>query len=248
MESYYQVYQSLPENRKIMYPLIILFIFLFLSRILINLNHIFSLLISVLIVMWLITNDAFNQVERVAEESEQTNYLQGILQIDSYDTINDDHIVRPPVFGYHLDKDYKITDFYYRLRDYANFNISSYKKSMFNSNNLLGLEEFVNHLDHSIKNPQQILEQAEVEFRDALNNLHSLIYSIPSTKLTNYTFNNALKKLEFLLIQHLDNIKNLAKLKFDTCQLNCDSKPIHDYHAYNNDNKSKGYSQHFSVY
>ena len=248
MDKYYELYHSLPSNRKIMYPLIMLFIFLFFSRLFINLNHIFSLLFTVIIIAWIMTGDSFNQLHEATKESVQKDYLDGMIYADNYDSINDDHIIRPPIFGSHLVDDPKIMDYYYRLKDYANYNLPSYRKSLLNSNNLLGIENFINHLDHAIKKPHQLLEQAETEYKEALNNMHSVIYSIPSTRFTNYTFNNSLQNLELILIQHLDNIKNLAKLKFDVCEISTESKPIHDYFAEPNDQKSKGYSMNFSMY
>ena len=162
--------------------------------------------------------------------------------------LNDDFIIRPPVYGSYLENDIALVDFYERLSDYSNYNLPSYRKSLLNTNNLLGIEHFVNHSDYSVKSPHQYLEQAEIEYKEALNNMHSLIYSIPTTYITHYTFNNSMQKLEHLLIQHLDNIKNLAKRQFDQCDLNIYSKPIHDYFATPNDQKDKGYSMNFSLY
>lgn len=235
-------------NRKLFYIALSIFLFIFLSKFIFHISHLFALLVIVIIVGWLLTSDSLFQKNVLESQAAKITHLNNLLYIDSYGTINDDFIIRPPVYGSYLENDIALVDFYERLSDYSNYNLPSYRKSLLNTNNLLGIEHFVNHSDYSVKSPHQYLEQAEIEYKEALNNMHSLIYSIPTTYITHYTFNNSMQKLEHLLIQHLDNIKNLAKRQFDQCDLNIYSKPIHDYFATPNDQKDKGYSMNFSLY
>jgi len=245
MESFYHTYQSMPNNRKIFYTFLTFAVFLFFSQ---RINHIFALVIVIIVIGWVFSSDTFHQENILSFENEKLDFLNSLLYTDSYATINDDFNIKPPDYGSHLDKDNQIVDFYYHLRDYFNYNQTAFRKSLLNTNILLGIENFINHLDYAPKNIHEYLESAELEYKEALNNMHTVIFNIPSTRITNYTFNNSLKNLEYLLIQHLDNIKNLVKKKFDTCEISNTSKPIHDYYADPNDQKSKGYSMNYSLY
>jgi len=235
-------------NRNFFYIAISIFLFIFLTKFIFHISHLFALLVIAIVLGWVIYNDNWHQTVSDEGRAEMIKHLNDLLYTDSYTTINDDFIVRPPVYGSYLENDMALVNFYERLSDYSNYNLPSYRKSLLNANNLLGIEHFVNHSDYSVKSLHQYLEQAEVEYKEALNNMHSLIYSIPTTYITHYTFNNSMQKLEHLLIQHLDNIKNLAKRQFDQCDLNIHSKPIHDYFAAPNDQTEKGYSMNFSLY
>jgi len=242
------MYESMPMNRRVFYISLIIFLFIFLSKFCFSISHVFALLVIVIIVGWLMLGDVWFQSVLTANEAEKIEHLNALLFTDSYGNINDEFIIRPPVYGSYLEKDIGLVNFYYELNDYANYSLTSFRKSLLNTNNLLGIEHFVNHSDYTAKTPYQYLEQAETEYKEALNNMHTLIYSLPSTHITYYTFNNSLQKLEHLLIQHLDNIKNLAKRAFDHCDLNIHSKPVHDYYAAPNDRKDKGYSMNYSMY
>jgi hypothetical protein len=166
LDKYYNLYQSLSSGRKLFYLLVVLFIFLFLSKLLINLNHLFSLILVVIVLGWLMTNDASQQSIEHDKDKVQQDYIRSIFYIDSYDLINDDHLVRPMIFGYHLDKDPKLVDFLFKIQDYGNYNLPSFRKCILNANNILGLEDFINHLDYSPKKAAQIFEQADVEYRE----------------------------------------------------------------------------------
>jgi len=248
MDHYYQIYQSLPMNRKLFYISLLIFSFIFLSKFIFHIGHIFALLVTLLIMAWLITGDSWFQNLQLTDANDKLTFLNNFLSTDSYGMIGDDFGIQPPLFGSYLDKDPTIIDFYFTLSDYSNYNLPSFRKSLLYTNNLLGIENFVNHTDYAVKKPQEYLDQAETAYKEALNNMHSLIFSLPSTTITYYTFNNSLQKLEHLLIQHLDNVKNLAKRQFDQCDLNIDSKPIHDYFASPDDRKEKGYSMNYSMY
>jgi len=248
MQHYYQAYRAMPNNRKVFYLALIFFLFVFFVKSFIDVNHIFALMIVLVAVGLFLSSDLAIQAENENVENEKLHFMNSLLYTDSYSEINDEFYIRPPVYESYLDRDNQIIEFYYRLRDYANYNLPSFRKSLMNTNTLLGIENFVNNLDYAPKKPVQYYEQAKIEYREALNNLHTLIYSIPSTRITNYTFNNSLKNLEFLLMQHLDNIKNLAKLHFDQCEMSVNSQPIHDYTANPNDTNSKGYNMNYSMY
>ena len=89
-----------------------------------------------------------------------------------------------------LELDPKIVDFYYKNRWYIDYNLTSYRKSLEASNNLLRITH--NLKNNLMRDPEQLYENAYIEYKEALNNLHSSIYKMISQTVNDDIFNDNL--------------------------------------------------------
>ncbi len=106
----------------------------------------------------------------------------------------------------YLSMDPKIIDFYYNLKDYIDFNLSAYRKSLESTNNLLNIEY---DMQNFIRYPAQLFDTALLEYKEALNNLQSVIYKLPSNIVSNERFNDSLLQLKQLLNVHLNKLSTI---------------------------------------
>lgn len=245
IRDFYAVFQSLNNERQLFYIVGVCWIFyiFYMS------NPTFALLLAVVVGGWMLSGDA-GMMEAIGDlENEKLDFLNGLLYLDSYNLVGEDYQVKPPgIDGSYLNKDSDLIDLFYQFRDYANYNLPSYRMALVQSNALLGIEEFISGTDYCKKKPHEWVEHAEMTFREVMNQIHTFVYSLPTTRVQNYLKERFSKSVELVLMQHFDNIKNWAKKKFDNSEINIESSPIHDYYARPNDTGSKEYSRHYSIY
>lgn len=106
----------------------------------------------------------------------------------------------------------ELVNFYYKNRDYIDYNLSSYRKSLENTNNLLKLEFDMNQV---VKYPEQLFQNGLIQYRESLNNFHSIIYKLPSDTFSNYRLDDDLKELQKLLNRRLKNMTKIINNKND---------------------------------
>lgn len=145
----------------------------------------------------------------------------------------------------YLSMDTEIIDFYYDNRFYINDNLTAYRKSLENANNLLRLRYEVD--ENLMREPEQLYRTALMEKRESLNNFHSLVYKLVSHDVNNQIFYNNMEKLKLLLNDNLKYIQNRLK-QYNCNQLNIWSIPNIDAIGDENDMNDKYYSDHFSFY
>lgn len=145
----------------------------------------------------------------------------------------------------YLSMDPDIIDFYYDNRFYINDNLTSYRKSLENANNLLRLRFEID--ENLMRDPEQLYRTALMEKKESLNNFHSLVYKLVSHDVNNQIFYNNLEKLKLLLDNNLNYIKFRLK-RYNNNQLTIWSIPNIDAIGDENDMKDVYYSKHFSFY
>ena len=148
-----------------------------------------------------------------------------------------------------MNNDRDIVNIYYAYRDYGNYNTPSFRKSLINANTLLGIEVLVNKLATCNSHLNDYVKFAETEYKDALNNMHSLIHNLSATTVgQQYLFNNGLKNLKRILLKRFDNIKRKIDLLLLSRDIKTDNPPTDDYETLIDDTHSVGYNPHFSLF
>ena len=105
---------------------------------------------------------------------------------------------------FHMDAD--LIDFVDEIKEYRNYNEGSFIKMVKAIDNLLRIES---DLEKGLDQPSYFYDIATDLQKAALNSLHSVIHSLPSTDATNTKHQKAMKKLHKLLSVHLGIINKL---------------------------------------
>lgn len=140
----------------------------------------------------------------------------------------------------------ELVDFYYNIQYYIDYNLTAYRKSLENTNNLLRYE--YNLSQNLMKDPEQMYENGRLEYQQALNNLHSAIYKMISHRVNNDLFNDNLTTLKYLLTKHLDKMKKVIKCGYNLYNLNIWSLPYPSNLDCASDLNDKYYSPNFSFF
>jgi len=147
----------------------------------------------------------------------------------------------------YLEMDPTLINFYYDNKWYIDYNLTAYRKSLESVNNLLRLE--YNLEDNLMKYPEQLYENAYIEYKEALNNLHSSIYKMISHQVNNDIFNDNLEILKNILRKHIENIqKSVIKCGYNLYNINIWSIINPTNIECKNDIKTKEYSPHYSFF
>jgi hypothetical protein len=147
----------------------------------------------------------------------------------------------------YLELDHEIVNFYYENRWYINDNLRSYRKSLKATNNLLRIKYNLN--ENLMIYPENLYKNAYIEYKEALNELHSSIYKMTSHRINNEIFNDNLKKLERILKKHIDEIqKKIIKCGYNKYDINIWSIINPTNIEKENDIKTKNYSPHYSFF
>lgn len=147
----------------------------------------------------------------------------------------------------YLSADKDLINFYYDNKWYIDYNLTAYRKSLQATNNLLRLE--YNLKDNLMLYPEQLYENAYMEYKEALNNLHSSIYKMISHQVNNDIFNDNLEILKTLLRKHIENIQQgVIKCGYNLYNINIWSIINPTNIEYKDDTKTKGYSPHYSFF
>lgn len=145
-----------------------------------------------------------------------------------------------------LEYDPKIIDFFYRIRYYVDDNLTSFRKSLEACNNVLRYSWNLNQ--NLMKYPEQLYKNAYFEYKQALNELHSVIYKLTSQEVNNDIYNDNLLELKSLLDKHMKKIKNVIKCDYNTYDINIYSLINPSNIEMADDTKDKYYSPHFSFF
>ena len=147
----------------------------------------------------------------------------------------------------YLEMDPKIIDFYYDNRWYIDYNLSAYRKSLVSTNNFLSI--MYEMKEKLMLYPEQLYRNAFIEYKEALNNLHSAIYKMTSHHINNNIFNDNLKILKKILKSHLFDLKNnVIKKNYNDFDINIWSIINPSNIELEDDTKSINYSPHYSFF
>lgn len=187
--------------------------------------------ISIIILFLYISNKNIN------EENRKIEFLNGIIYNKYEEPFETESYL-------HMDSD--IVNFYYRIRYYIDENLTAYRKSLEHTNNLLRI--YYNLKYNLTREPEQLFENAYLEYKEALNNLHSSIYKMISQRVNDDLFNDNLTTLKYLLSKNIKNMKKIIKCDYNLYNLNIWSLPNPSNIECESDIKDKNYSPHYSFY
>ena len=139
-ENIYSIISTIPNNKKIIYIFISFGIVLFITKYDVRLNLILGLLLSVIVIYYLISKDS-TLIENFIESKElQLKFLNDLLfyEKDKYvnSVINDDFNINPPFEQSYLYLNPLIVEFYYNVREYSQYNLSNYIRSLHKINEI----------------------------------------------------------------------------------------------------------------
>jgi len=147
----------------------------------------------------------------------------------------------------YLEMDQSIIDFYYKNKWYVDYNLTAFRKSLQATNNLLRLSYNLQY--NLMRDPEQLYRNAYMEYKEALNNLHSSIYKMISDQVNNDVFNDNLTTLESLLKKHIKTLqKNVIKCGYNLYDINIWSFINPKNIELEDDTKTKNYSPHYSFF
>ena len=191
------------------YIIIILCIVLLSEYIPWSYKHIIGLVISIIVIYYI-------------NEGHRSTYIDKLKTTEIYM----EHITPKPLFFYY---DANLIEFAYNMLEYKKYNKFAYEKMIKSIDNFLELMKDVSN--PSIINCTETYQVAVDMKMSALNELHSLIHSIPldgqlivQTKLI-----NAIKTLQLYLQRHLDVMINLCNNKTREKGWNSQTKLIDKY-------------------
>jgi hypothetical protein len=142
-----------------------------------------------------------------------------------------------------------IVEFFYNIRNYSQYNISSYVNSLLHTNNVIGID-YQSRI--GLYNKYDNYEVAITESKKALNELNSIIYNLPSSLISYNKFKDSIKILHGLLNQHLRKISILFKNTNKLEDINIEKMPDNFYDSNffisSDDTKTKEYISTFNMY
>jgi len=247
----FTLFDRLPKKYLLIYILIIFLIFNFISRFNIRLNELFALFISIIVIYYLMEKDYTSFILFANTKKRQLKFLHKLM-FDNNDwiTITNNYFIAKPFNS--PEKSYLylnplIIQFFYNIKNYSSFNISSFVNSLFHCNNIIGIEyEISIGLNRDYLN----YENAIYEKDNALNELSSVIYNLPNAELNKYK--DAIKILQSLLLSHIYNISELIKNKNKLNEITVETMPDDSYETNFkikcDDTHTLGYMSVFNLY
>jgi hypothetical protein len=169
-----------------------------------------------------------------------------------YDFAKENNIIIKPVDS--IQKSYLylnplLVELFYNLREYSQYNISSYTNALIHCNNVIGLEyQSKIGLDRKYYN----YDMAVDECRKALNEINAIIYNLPSTIVSYTKFNESIRILHGILNKHIYNMGQIFKNENKGKDLNLYTMPDNFYDEYfkiaPNNTFEKDYISTYNVY
>jgi hypothetical protein len=142
-----------------------------------------------------------------------------------------------------------LVEFFYNIREYSQYNISSFVNCLLHCNNVIGFDYQAKiGLSYSYDNYQTAI----LEIKKALNELNSVIYSLPSSLAGYNKFKDSVNILHGILNQHLIDMSIIFKNNNKLSEMNINSMPDNFYDSNfvinPNDMKTRDYISVFNVY
>lgn len=116
-----------------------------------------------------------------------------------------------------------LANFLYDIKDYALDNYDAFCQMVISVNNLLMIE-YESYI--GLRYIGDNVDEAKMQMNNALNNLHSIIYSLPSTSISNEKFTHNMRLFQRLLYSHYMDIKDNARKAYLERPLTKETKPI----------------------
>ena len=213
------------NNKNILYYLFfIIVIFLFIDKIKISLNHIFSLIITMVLIYYLLNHNLNNQKNYYSTKNKQINFLNKFLinnQVELNYNLDNKLYTKKYLSYFYLDP--FLVDFLYSIKELVNYNSKNYGQVLLNCNNILNIK---NDTELGLNNIEQNYQTAILEKKKALNSLESMIISIPNNSVFDKKLENAVNSLELILNKHINFILKIIKINQIDKDYNINNIPL----------------------
>lgn len=186
----YTILENIDNRHLFVYIIIILFSIFYFKRFSIGINIIIALFFGLAVINYL------------NEKNTVSNEIEDIQQETKLDAI------KPDPVKLRERKDTDIIDYIFSIQDLYEYNPEAYEEMIDNINNFLTVHDIIFKGTIYCDDYYQI---ADSKKNNALNALHSIIYSLPNSRIVNEKFNRAHKRLETILNKHLNEL-------YDQCQ------------------------------
>jgi len=248
----YQLINTLPNEYIVIYIFIVFLLYNFILRFNISSGHIYSLLITIIIMYFIINNNYFNFMNYTIQKSTDLKFLHKLMydNKDNFISSNSVNFFLTPIKPYEISYLYlnpALIQVFISIKDISSLNISSYVDSLYHSNNVIGIDH-----QSSIGLNRDYLNYntAVLEKNKALNSLNSAIYNLPESYVPKYM--KAIKILHGLLNEHLNSIGNYFKNINKLNGLKVDNVPD-DFYDINfiispDDTKTRDYISTYNMY
>jgi len=249
----YEILTKLPKSNIIIYIFIVFCIYNFISRFEIRLNELLSYVVCLVVVYLLANKDYKEFINYTSIKKDQINFINKLI----FNGKVWDYVKKSNIFIESLnlrEKSYlylnpAIVEFFYNLRLFSKYNISSYVNSIIHCNNIIKIDyETKLGLNNDYYNFQVALD----EKKKALNELNSLIYNLPSTYVSYNNFNDSIKILQSLLNKPISDMAILLININKTKEINITSKPDNffqeNYYISDDNTKTRDYISTFDMY
>ena len=251
----YKVLSTIPNNYILQYFFIIIIIYAFLKNRDIRLNEILVFLICFVLIYILSQRNYYDFFKFTQTKRDEVKFLNKIMfdgikaikgDITDFNTYESSNL---NLKNSYLFYDPLIISLMYNLKSYIQFNIQSYAICLYNIN------EFLKICQQSIDLSYNLVENYEsliILKNKALNELSTLIYSIPTSTITYNKLQNSVNLLHEFLNRHIDIVSKLFQDKI-SYNINNDSyvpKDVFERHNNTspNDMKLNNYQPTFDLY
>jgi hypothetical protein len=170
------------------YIIVLLFNIYFFSKINIKLNALMALIIGSFIVIYL--NDRRKSTIGELEEQHQAKV----------------NVIKPDPIKFKDKED--VVDFIFSIQDLYAYNPQAYEEMIDNINSFFTLYEII---QIGVINCEEFFALAENKKQNAMNSLHSITFSLPTSKKLTDKLNNSHKKLDEVLKVYLNDIYNICR-------------------------------------
>ena len=210
----YKVLSTIPDNYILQYFFIIIIVYAFFKNRDIRLNEIFVFLIC-LVIIYILAQRNYNDFFKFTKiKHNEIKFLNNIM-FDGIKTMKGEFSEFSDIDTSNLKKSYLYYDpliisLMYNLKSYIQFNIQSYSSCLFHINDFLKLCYQANDLIHNlIENYESLI----ILKNKSLNELSTLIYSIPTSTMTYNKLQSSVNLLHELLNRHIDVVSKLFQDK-----------------------------------
>ena len=141
----YNLLYKLPKEYIVIYIFIIFLLYNFISRLNINIGHVYSLLITIIFIYFLANNNYFNFMDYTNKKKTDLKFLHKLMydNRDQYISSNSVNYFITPIKPYEVSYLYlnpALIELFIGIKSMSSFNISAYVESLIHCNNIIGIE------------------------------------------------------------------------------------------------------------
>lgn len=248
----YQILNQIPENNIVQYIFIAAVIFFIFSFYDVQLKHLISLILVLLICGYLIQKDFGDFNKYTSVKKNQLKFLNKLCfdgeQWRNFGPNNDMNIM-PTVKESFLYLNPLVVEFFYNIREYSQYNLSSYVASILCVNNIIKIHQ---EMKQGLQNPFANLDLAKEEMTKSLNSLQSIIYKLPISMATNEKYKKSLDTLQSILTRYIIEMELICERKNKINGITSNSKPNDQlnssFDVAANDISTRDYNPSYNLY